>query len=129
MAMKKVATKITGTAKSTGGNARNIKMQPLGSSSDKAQLKKASLPKRPFGELPKRMSGFARVIAQDYPELGKSGAAARAGSIRGEFAASNKAAAAKMKKDAASKMLKANTGGVKKVAARKYAAKPGAKRK
>jgi len=93
--MKKAAVKITGTAKSTGGNAKNMKMKPLSSSSDKAQLKKASLPKRPFGELPKRMSGFAQVIAQDYPELGKSGAAALAGKITSEFMAANKAAAAK----------------------------------
>ena len=104
-AAKKAAVKITGTAKSTGGNMRNQAMKkasslkkelkPLGATSDKAQLKKASMPKRPVGELPKRMSGFARVIAQDYPELGKSGAAARAGKIRGEFIKGNKMAAAK----------------------------------
>ncbi len=90
--MKKAAVKITGTAKSTGGNARNMEMKPLGSSSDKAQLKKASMPKRPTGELPKRMSGFARYIAQDYPELGKSGAAALAGKIRKDMEAAAKAA-------------------------------------
>ena len=69
-----------------------VKMTPLGSSSDKAQLKKASMPKRPTGELPKRMSGFAQVIAQDYPELGKSGAAALAGKIRKDMEAASKAA-------------------------------------
>lgn len=104
--MKKAAVKITGTAKSTGGNAKNMKIKPLGSSSDKAQLKKASLPKRPFGELPKRMSGFAQIIAEGYPELGKSGAAALAGKIRKEIEAGNKAYAAKMKTDKASKKAK-----------------------
>jgi hypothetical protein len=41
-AMKKVV-RITGTAKSTGGSSasKNIKIKGLGSSSDKAQLKKA----------------------------------------------------------------------------------------
>jgi hypothetical protein len=93
--MKKAAVKITGTAKSTGGNARNMEMKPLGSSSDKAQLKKASMPKRPFGELPKTMSGYAKVIYEGYPELGKSGAAALAAKIRKEFDDANKAAAKK----------------------------------
>jgi hypothetical protein len=43
MAMKKVV-KITGTAKSTSGSSasKNIKIKGLGSSSDKAQLKKAA---------------------------------------------------------------------------------------
>ena len=59
--------------------------------------------KRPTGELPKRMSGFARVIAQDYPELGKSGAAARAGKIRDEFASSTAAAKKAQAKRAAAK--------------------------
>lgn len=60
-----------------------------------ARTAKKAAAKRPFGELPKRMSGFAQVIAQDYPELGKSGAAARAGKIRKEISVSTKAAAAK----------------------------------
>jgi phosphoribosylcarboxyaminoimidazole (NCAIR) mutase len=46
MAMKKVV-KITGTAKSTSGSSasKNIKIKGLGSSSDKAQLKKAAAKK------------------------------------------------------------------------------------
>jgi hypothetical protein len=46
MAMKKVV-KITGTAKSTSGSSasKNIKLKGLGSSSDKAQLKKAAAKK------------------------------------------------------------------------------------
>jgi hypothetical protein len=67
---------------------------------------KNARPKRPMGELPKRMSGFAKVIAQDYPELGKSGAAALAGKITKEFVMANRAAAAKMKTDKASKKAK-----------------------
>lgn len=68
-----------------------------------AATAKKTTPKRPMGELPKRMSGFAQVIAQDYPELGKSGAAALAGKITSEFMAANKAAAAKK---AAAKKIK-----------------------
>lgn len=68
-----------------------------------AAMAKKTTPTRPMGELPKRMSGFARVIAQDYPELGKSGAAALAGKITSEFMAANKAAAAKK---AAAKKIK-----------------------
>ena len=81
-AAKKAAAKKTVVAKSADA-ARA-----------KAMAKKTT-PKRPVGELPKRMSGFAKVIYQDYPELGKSGAAARAGKITGEFNAANKKAAAK----------------------------------
>jgi hypothetical protein len=92
--------KITGTAKSTGGNAKNqpMKQTAVAKSADAARagaMAKKTTPSRPMGELPKRMSGFARVIAQDYPELGKSGAAALAGKITSEFMAANKAAAAK----------------------------------
>jgi hypothetical protein len=92
--------KITGTAKSTGGNAKNqpMKQTAVAKSADAARagaMAKKTTPTRPMGELPKRMSGFARVIAQDYPELGKSGAAALAGKITSEFMAANKAAAAK----------------------------------
>ena len=96
----KTAVKITGTAKSTGGNARNqtMKQTAVAKSADAARagaMAKKTTSKRPMGELPKRMSGFAQVIAQDYPELGKSGAAALAGKITSEFMAANKAAAAK----------------------------------
>jgi hypothetical protein len=96
----KSTVKITGTAKSTGGNTRNqpMKQAVVAKSADAARagaMAKKTTPKRPMGELPKRMSGFARVIAQDYPELGKSGAAALAGKITSEFVAANKAAAAK----------------------------------
>jgi hypothetical protein len=94
------AVKITGTARSTGGNAKNqpMKQTAVAKSADAARagaMAKKTTPTRPMGELPKRMSGFARVIAQDYPELGKSGAAALAGKITSEFMAANKAAAAK----------------------------------
>jgi hypothetical protein len=96
----KSTVKITGTAKSTGGNAKNqpMKQTAVAKSADAARagaMAKKTTPTRPMGELPKRMSGFARVIAQDYPELGKSGAAALAGKITSEFMAANKAAAAK----------------------------------
>ena len=104
----KTAVKITGTAKSTGGNAKNqpMKSTAVAKSADAARagaMAKDARPKRPMGELPKRMSGFARVIAQDYPELGKSGAAALAGKIRGEVLAGQKAAA---KKAALAKKIK-----------------------
>jgi hypothetical protein len=97
MAMKKVV-KITGTAKSTGGNMKSQAMKKVvvAKSADAARataMAKKTTPKRPTGELPKRLSGFGRVIAQDYPELGKSGAGARAGKIRDSFTSS--AAAAK----------------------------------
>jgi hypothetical protein len=96
----KSTVKITGTAKSTGGNAKNqpMKSTAVAKSADAARagaMAKDARPKRPMGELPKRMSGFAQVIAQDYPELGKSGAAALAGKITKEFVTANKAAAAK----------------------------------
>ena len=81
-AAKKAAAKKTVTAKSADAARAGA-------------MAKNARPKRPMGELPKRMSGFARVIAQDYPELGKSGAAALAGKITKEFVTANKAAAAK----------------------------------
>ena len=47
MAVMKKVVKITGTAKSTSGSSasKNIKIKGLGSSSDKAQLKKAAAKK------------------------------------------------------------------------------------
>jgi hypothetical protein len=45
MAVMKKVVKVTGTAKSTSGSSasKNIKLRGLGSSSDKAQLKKAAV--------------------------------------------------------------------------------------
>ena len=93
-----IGTMEADAAKKAAAKKAAAKKTVVAKSADAARagaMAKKTTPTRPMGELPKRMSGFARVIAQDYPELGKSGAAALAGKITSEFVAANKAAAAK----------------------------------
>jgi hypothetical protein len=79
-AMKKVV-KITGTAKSTGGSAKNIKMKPLGASSDKAQLKAAAKKVDPMkASAASHQKGLARIAGttaavkagKNLPEAGRN---------------------------------------------------------
>ncbi len=95
--MKKAVVKGLKETKGIRNKENNTTADNARKANAVALAKKAAskTPKRPVGELPKRMSGFAKVVYEGYPELGKSGAAARAGKIRGEFNAANKKAAAK----------------------------------
>jgi hypothetical protein len=73
------------SASKTAGRAKNVE----------TKLKA----KRPTGELPKRMSGYAMAIQEGSPKMSKSAAAAKAGSLRNESAALKKNATQKRTKN------------------------------